>query len=282
MSVRGFLRNLQRSAFRIAALPGDAYAALYIAFRLNRFYHAVGFSAPWQIRLVPSRLPVSRRLMRQPYVVSCSSIKWGGRPGGGEMRKGNGLGRGIIFDGDWDIEDKRDVETYLQGYIYSKAVFQIFRDGRDYKETEQFEEMLRFVNGGQASQWQARGCRSESDIKRYFDLMRDTFEAIRVDGYKTQEELGSHQWYDEIKVFVDRNGEIHKQQAAGHHRLAMAKILNVPAVPVLVLGVHRRWAIRVQREKGKDVITSIDEAMLDKQKALRPPANAELDGQGEQ
>ncbi len=194
---------------------------------------------------------------------------------GGEARTGNGLGHGIIFDGDWDIEDKRDIESYLKSYIYSKTVYQIFQDGLAYSETEQYEEMSRFVRGGQTSQWQARGCQSESDIECYFDQMRETYEAIRADGYKTQEELGSNQWYDEIKVFVDRNGEIQKQQAAGHHRLAMAKIVALPAVPVLVLGVHRRWAMRVQREKRKDVISSIDEAMRDISDAPRVSPNNE-------
>ncbi len=201
--------------------------------------------------------------MCQPYWVASTLIRWGGRPSGGESRKGIGLGRGIIFDGNWDVEDKRDIASYLNSYIYSKAVYQIFRDGMDYKQTDQYKEMSRFVKSGLSSSWQARGCSSESDIQEYFCQMRETFEAIRDTGYKSQEQLGGKEWYDEIKVFVDRNGELHKQQAAGHHRLAMARILDVPKLPVVVLGVHRNWAKKIQKEKGKDIISSIDAALRD-------------------
>lgn len=268
MTLRSTYRSLGRLTRELRSLPGTAYAALYIAARLNHVFHAAGLSPAWQFRLLPGRLQVSRRLMRQPYWVPLSSIKWGGRPRGGERRKGKGLGQGIVFDGDWDIEDKREIDAYLNDYIYSKAVFQIFRDAMDYRETDQYKEMMQFVESGQTSVWQVRGCRSESDVNKYFADMRKTFDALSEHSYLSQQELGSDEWFDEIKVYVDRNGELHKQQAAGHHRLAMARILNIAALPVLVLGVHRQWAERVQRERGKDVISSIDDALVD----MAPPS----------
>ncbi len=196
--------------------------------------------------------------MRQPYLVPVRSIQWGGRPHGGEARIGNGHGCGLVFGGDWDIEDKQDIEQYLSGYIYSRTVFQLCRDGRRYDQTDQFHEISSFVRRGLLDEWQARGCRTEADIERYFDRLRQTFEEIRSVGYKTQEQLGSPRWFDEIKVFVDRGGELHKQQGAGHHRLAMARILQISEIPVLIIGVHRRWALQVQREIGEDVLTSVD------------------------
>jgi hypothetical protein len=196
--------------------------------------------------------------MRQPYWVPVESIRWGGRPRGGEARIGEGYGCGLVFDGDWDIEDKQGIEKYLAGCIYSRTVFQLFRDGLPYSQTEQFHEISSFVRRGLLDEWQARGCRTEADIQTYFNRLRQTFESIRCAGYKTQEQLGSTRWYDEIKVFVDRHGELHKQQGAGHHRLAMARILQLDDVPVVVIGVHRDWALQAQREVGEDVLTSID------------------------
>jgi hypothetical protein len=243
---------------RLITLPADFYAKVYPFLRLNRAFHRMGLSASAQIRLIPRRLAVSKRLMRQPYWVPLEAIRWGGRPRGGPERLGNGYGCGIVFDGDWDIEDKQDIERYLSRYIYSKTIFQLFRDGISYQETEQFQEILRFVRAGHVDDWQARGCRTMADIEKYFNGLRRTFAEMQRAGYKTQEQLGSSRWYDEVKVFVDRNGEFHKQQGAGHHRLAMAKVLQLEEIPVLVVGVHRKWALWAQKTVGADVLTSLD------------------------
>lgn len=243
---------------RIANVPRDTYAWIYTGLKLNRLFHAIGLSGAAQVRLIPSRLKVSRRLMHQPYRVPLELIRWGGRPAGGKARMGSGHGCGLVFGGAWDIEDKRDIASYLSDYIYSRTVIQLFAEGLPYQDTEQYREMSRLVKRGLLKEWQLRGCKSEADIARYFEALRATFEQIKSAGYKTQEQLGNPRWYDEIKVFVDRNGELHKHQGAGHHRLAMARLASVPSLPVLVVGVHREWALRVQREFGKDVITSID------------------------
>lgn len=258
---RAIFSTLKRIWRVIQSAPGELYAHFFIVARLNRLFHVLDMPGSVQIRLIPNRLPVSRKLMSQPYWIDCTAIRWGGRPSGGELRKGNGLGHGMVFDGNWDLEDKHEIDAYLSQYIYSKTVFQIFRDGMPCEKTDQYREMCRFVNQGLSSQWQARGCHTETDIKSYFDEMHAVFQSIKENGYQSQEQLGSSIWYDEVKVFVDRNGEFHKQQAAGHHRLAMARILNVPKIPVLVIGVHKQWALDVQRHYGLDVITSIDLAL---------------------
>ena len=79
---------------------------------------------------------------------------------------------------------------------------------------------------------------------------------------------------------MDRYGELHKQQGAGHHRLAMARILEV-------VGVHRDWALRVQSEIGEDVLTSIDRKLrqlskesLDYAPRLGPPVEEPMQSEG--
>jgi hypothetical protein len=244
---------------RCLQAPGTVYATVYIALRLNRLYHGLGLRAEWQLWLLPRRLWVSRRLMSQPYRLPTRLIQWGGRPPGGEARVGPGLGNGFVFDGDWDLADKRPLGDYLADYIYSRTVLQMFEQQLPYTQTDQYREMSATVRAGAFGEWQARGCRSEADIARYFDGLRATFEAIRAQGYSSQAQLGSPRWYDEIKLFVDRNGEFHKLQGAGHHRRAMVRLLKVESSPAIVLGVHRQWALAVQRRRGRDLLTSIDE-----------------------
>ena len=247
----GLLRSL-------TAIPGEIYVWIYVRLRLNRVFHRLGLGGAAQIRLMPRRMRVDRRFMHQPYWVPVEAIRWGGRPSGGKQRIGDSHGCGLIFGGDWDREDKREIMQYLDDYIYSRTVFQFIGKAVHYTETEQYREMARVVGRGEFEEWQARGCRSEADIAAYFEALRETFRKIKAEGYKTQEQLGSPRWYDEIKVFVDRNGELHKQQGAGHHRLSMAILASLSSVPVLVVGVHRDWALSAQREMRRDVITSID------------------------
>lgn len=255
------LRRVRHGLRWLIGLPADAYAWAYVRFRLNRLYHTLGLGGAAQLRLMPGRLHVTCGLMQQPYVVPRNAIRWGGRPAGGEARRGGGHGAGLVFDGDWDIMDRRPIDAYLADYIYSRTVLDFLRDGLPYQQTAQYREMLALVRSGATHEWQARGCRTEDDIAAYFEAMRHTFEQIRLHGYRTQIDLGEPDPFNEIKVFVDRHGELHKQQGAGHHRLAMACILGVPELPVLVMGVHREWALHCFSTFGQDVITSIDRWM---------------------
>lgn len=262
-SVRGILehglRRFRGSWARCTAWPGERYADAYVRRGWNRQLHRLGFGPVTQLRLLPSKLEATCGLLRQPYRVPLSRIRWGGRPSGGESRRGSrGTGAGVVFDGDWDLSDRRPIGEYLADYIYSRAVLDFLRDGVPYSQTAQYREMMALVRSDQPHEWQARGCSSEADVNRYFETMRHTFEQIRRDGYRSQAELGSINAYDEIKVFVDREGQIHKQQGAGHHRLAMARILNVPSVPVIVVGVHREFALRCFERYRQDILTSID------------------------
>ena len=241
------------------AAPGMLYAGAYILLRLDAVYHALGLSGSMQLRLLPRRLWVNRRQMSQPYIVRVADIRWGGRPSGGEQRVGDaGLGNGLVFDGAWDVEDKQSVEIYLSSYIYSKTVFQMFRDRIPYQETAQYAEISKAVADGLHHDWKARGCRNQEDIHRYFEELVGIYQSIGSNGYSSQRELGSRCWLDEVRVFVDRNGELHKQQGEGHHRLAMARILGVEKIPVVVIGVHAHWALDAQREFGLNLIASID------------------------
>lgn len=257
-AVRRALREARRAIRLIGASPAEAYAWVYLRLALHQRLHGLNVSAEQQLALIPRRLRATSRLLSQPYRVPLTLVRWGGRPPGGEARRGNGEGGGFVFDGDWDLVDRRPLMDYLKDYVYSRTVLEYLGDGLPFRSTAQYAEMSDLVARGLTDTWQARGCRTMVDVDRYFEAMRHTFESIRRHGYRSQRELGSGQPFDEIKVFVDRDGEIHKQQGAGHHRIAMAKLLQVPEIPVLVMGVHRNFALSCQSRFGLDVITSID------------------------
>lgn len=104
-------------------------------------------------------------------------------------------------------------------------------------------------------------CASITDIEAYFDRLHSVFRPIESEGYKSQVELGRTRLQDEIMVYVDRNGEFHKQQGSGHHRLAIARLLKVKHVPVCVLSIHKRWVEHCYRRFGGNVISALRRGM---------------------
>jgi hypothetical protein len=259
---------LRQRARTVAAQPSGWYRGFYERHGLHRRLWRAGLGPAMQIALLPRLLPATAAPLVQPYLVDARRIRWGGRPPGGEQRVGNGHGQGVVFSGDWDIADRRPLEDYLASYTYSRCVLEIFRDGRPHRQTQQYEKMMACVRSGRTDLWQARGCRTPQEVEGYFHAMADTFDKIRREGYRTQAALGSPDPYDEIKVFVDRHGDLMKLQGGGHHRLAMVHILQISPLPVLVLGVHREYALRCAREHDTDVLSALHRGL---QALAQPP-----------
>lgn len=153
---------------------------------------------------------------------------------------------GIVEGGDWDCRDER----FRERDVY-RAFEAHFRDGVPWSETEFFDRVLTSIERGNAP-W---GCRSRAELEARCDRLDDLYEAIRDDGYRTQRELmageaddpiggrrvapHSRLINDEIAVDVARDGEL--LFADGRNRLSIAIVLDLDAVPVLVLRRHERW-----------------------------------------
>jgi SAM-dependent methyltransferase len=83
-----------------------------------------------------------------------------------------------------------------------------------------------------------------------------------TEGYRTQDELGTHRLWDEVLVAVDRRGRVHLVDGA--HRLALAQVLRLPEIPVLVAVRHAEWdefrrsMIQYARDRGEGVYQRLD------------------------
>ncbi|WP_124196873.1 hypothetical protein [Natrarchaeobius chitinivorans] len=92
-----------------------------------------------------------------------------------------------------------------------------------------------------------------SDVGQFFDHLDELHHSIGRDGYQSQEQLdqamenpqtgpgcsGTEQM-DEIGVNIARDGRL-LWQNHGQHRLCIAKLLGVDAVPVHVCTRHEAW-----------------------------------------
>ena len=153
---------------------------------------------------------------------------------------------GAVQDGDWDRYDRRftDMDVY-EGFVRR------FEDGRDWEETAFFQRVLQEVRQG-SHPW---GCSSREELEERCERLDRLFETIAEVGFRTQRELleddvedpiGSRRrskycrlLNDEIAVDVGRDGEL--LFVDGRNRFSIAKILDVDAVPVMILRRHAEW-----------------------------------------
>jgi hypothetical protein len=145
--------------------------------------------------------------------------------------------KGLILGGDWDQLDKR-FDT-LDLYI---AIKQVCLEGQGWADTLFYQRMLEDMHEGQFHY----GCHDESGLQTRCRDIEALFRKIQREGYKSQQELflaGSIQdpllTEYEVSVSIGRNGDL--LFSSGAHRLAIAKLLEVPTIPVKVTVRHTDW-----------------------------------------
>lgn len=152
----------------------------------------------------------------------------------------NFFGR-FVADGDWDLR----VQPLRQRLV----IDQLFTDGRDPVETNEYQRLGAFITTGQ---WRyTRGMSSTEDLDRYFAALIAAYEDIATAGYRTQVSLGED-GADEVRVCVDRHGHL-AVFGGGSHRLAIADHVGIDRIPVIVKRVHAAWVDDWQRRTGTDV-----------------------------
>ena len=162
--------------------------------------------------------------------------------GGGWKRAQRHLTRNLygrfVAGGDWDERAERFDDL--------PVITQLLKERMPPEETDLYQRQLRRIQAGELA-W-TKGCRTQSDLDEQFAELVRTFETIRATGYRTQAELGL-EGGDEIRVCVDRRGRL-CGYGGGSHRLAMAKLLDLPRVPVVIGRVHALWVEQWMRRAG--------------------------------
>lgn len=184
---------------------------------------------------------------------------------------------GTVKSGEWD--QRSDVQTRSEydgtpAYLYHANTFeetiihrsikQRFVDGVSWTETPIVSE-ARSLLEAERGRW--RGCDSEAAIRRRCGEIENLYHQISENGYQTQFELISQgevrrvgfldALANEILIDIGRDGEL--LFANGRHRLSIAKIRELDAVPVVVLVRHEKWMEkRDQVHRGEIVINHPD------------------------
>jgi hypothetical protein len=154
--------------------------------------------------------------------------------------------------GDWDRHENQHRP------FREEQMEQLFVHGLPYRQTEQYQEMVAELRARGCTS--RKGCRSVADIDAYFEGVLRLYDRIRREGYqrRSEEEARSR----EITVRIARDGAFLKC-GAGTHRLAIARLLRLPSVPVVVDLMHGRWATRCAATRGLPIAVAVHEKLRD-------------------
>lgn len=180
---------------------------------------------------------------------------------------------GTVKSGEWDQWSDIPTKPGYDGtpaYLYHADLFeettihqslkQRFVDGNPWTETPIVSEARSLLESDHG-RW--RGCDSEAAILRRCGEIENLYHQILENGYQTQFELIRQgdvrrvgfldALANEILIDIGRDGEL--LFANGRHRLSIAKILELDAVPVTVLVRHEKWMEKRDRVYS-DKVTS--------------------------
>ena len=135
-------------------------------------------------------------------------------------------------EGKWDValdEKFEELDVY-------ESIRKHFLENQPWEETRLYARVVLEMGKGQVK-W---GCKTpEQYLRRLKERIEPLYESMKEDGYLTQTELSSGKPSDEIRVAIDRKGELLFMD--GRHRLAIAKILGIEKIPVKIILRHSEW-----------------------------------------
>jgi len=211
----------------------------------RRYYHSIkyGGSSPDPLRLIyvdPDDV--------EWYLLASNSTDWSRKQtipdevehlyndkNKGAFRRRKNIGR--IAGGDWDKYKK----SWDENGLY-QSLREVFAEGKDWKETEFVNKRLEIIEiKGSTYGYETK----DGFLNERTKYIEKLYKSIDEEGYLTQEEApDDHRNSDilhEVSVNIGRNGELIFNNRSGHHRLSLAKILNLDKIPVIVIVRHQQW-----------------------------------------
>lgn len=125
----------------------------------------------------------------------------------------------------------------FENHVHVRFALAHWRDGVPWEETGAYDYMLERIR----IRGQQDGCRDLSDVKRRYQRLDELFETARREGrLRTRTELDSAARGEDggILIHIGPGGEAAIGDG-GKHRLAIARLLELPIVPARIGYVHR-------------------------------------------
>lgn len=223
-------KTLEKALFGYPWLPGELYwwlAPRY--YRRSRSFGTDRYDAPLDpLKIVwvdPAR--ITHNTMR-PHPA------WADRE----------AGLGSVRGGEWDRPDPdHPMPTLVSETDTYRMLEQHFVEGVPWEETDKIRRHLREIDRGEDNHsWSSR-----AEIARRCAAYDRLYDTLQQEGYRSQEsiqrERGGREFLksrtEEVVVDVGRDGRL--LHVDGRHRLTLAQVLGIEAIPVCVLVRHSEW-----------------------------------------
>jgi hypothetical protein len=143
---------------------------------------------------------------------------------------------GKVEDGDWD-DTVGPANSYLDRTEIHQSVLAHYVDNVPWEKTSVLPAKERII----ARQGRVDSCSNREELLARYARLDQTFEAIRENGFLLQKDrTGRINLSQTLTVSITRRGEMLFGNG-GAHRLAIAKLLRLPTIPVLVMMRHAKW-----------------------------------------
>ena len=136
---------------------------------------------------------------------------------------------GAVRGGDWDRSRHKVSKLLLH-----RGIEQRFEEGHPWEETVFSEELRARL---ESSGWPPPTAKER--VNSRCQSIEQLYRSLESNGYESQQRLRGHPLH-EVTVVVGRDGEL-LYNCEGRHRLAIASILDIDALPALVLVTHEAF-----------------------------------------
>lgn len=143
---------------------------------------------------------------------------------------------GSTVEGDWD----QHREPFSKLLMY-RGIHEHYVDGLPWSETVYYTRLVERFRSQDVSADTA-----ETLAMERCENIEKVHHAIDEHGYRSQREFNGHPLH-EVTVTIGRDGKL-LYNCEGRHRLSIAKVLDIEAIPVLVLARHAEY----ENEKLED------------------------------
>jgi len=135
-----------------------------------------------------------------------------------------------ILKGRWD-KSKKPIEDLT---VY-QAFKQKFNEGKKWESITNFKNVLDDISNG-ITQW---GCRNLDELNEKIRISEEIYTKIKNKGNKLEADIFSSMGLNDIIINISRDGNLLLND--GKFSLSLAKVLDLPKVPVKIKIRHKNW-----------------------------------------
>ncbi len=154
------------------------------------------------------------------------------------VRRHSSFGR--IVDGDWDLECEM-AGDWPGGFPVQEAVLEAIRmrieEGKQWEKTGIYDFRMKQIK----KTGKSNGRTNLSEVMEKYERIDKVIQYAKKNGkLKNNDELRKEPFCHQILINIGRGGRIFFLSFGGNHRIAIAKVMNIP-IQARVLCRHKQW-----------------------------------------